>query len=95
MGAYVALLEFAAETEATIVGKPNPSYFERALADLGRTPSEVAMIGDDPESDIGGAHAVGLKTVLVQTGKYRGGPLAIQPDWILDSIADLPAWLER
>ena len=97
VGPWVAALEYAAETEATVVGKPNPSYFETALEDLGLPASEVAMIGDDIHTDIVGAQLVGTKTILVKTGKYefdRGKPQDIRPDWILDSIADLPAFLE-
>ena len=29
------------------------------------------MVGDDWESDIGGAQTVGLRTILVRTGKYQ------------------------
>lgn len=31
------------------------------------------MIGDDIESDVGGAQACGLRGVLVKTGKFRPG----------------------
>ena len=30
------------------------------------------MVGDDVESDVGGALSAGLSGVLVRTGKYRG-----------------------
>ena len=49
--------------------------------------------GDDVESDIGGAKAAGLKTALVQTGKYREDfvkQTEIKADLMLPSIADLP-----
>jgi HAD superfamily hydrolase (TIGR01458 family) len=96
VGPWVAALEYAAETEATVVGKPNPSYFEAALDDMGLPASQVAMIGDDIHSDIVGAQAVGARTILVKTGKYEldaEKKLKAQPDWILDSIADLPELL--
>lgn len=31
------------------------------------------MIGDDVRQDVGGAMALGMRGVLVQTGKYRSG----------------------
>jgi HAD superfamily hydrolase (TIGR01458 family) len=96
VGPWVAALEYAAETEATVVGKPNPSYFETALADMGPPASQVAMIGDDIQSDIMGAQAVGAKTILVKTGKYEldaEQKLTTQPDWILESIRDVPELL--
>ncbi|RME59784.1 TIGR01458 family HAD-type hydrolase, partial [Candidatus Parcubacteria bacterium] len=43
--------------------------------------------------DIGGAQAAGLKTALVQTGKYREDFVkrsGIRADLVLPSIADLP-----
>jgi len=51
--------------------KPDPAPFERALAELGRAPHEVVMVGDRPEKDIVGASKVGMRTVRVRTGEYR------------------------
>ena len=56
------------------------------------------MVGDDLEADIGGAQRSGLRTVLVRTGKFREHDLeefGIRPDAVLDSIADVPDWLEE
>jgi HAD superfamily hydrolase (TIGR01458 family) len=96
-GAFVAGLEYAAEVEAEIVGKPTAAYFESALAELDATPSESVMVGDDVEADIGGAKRIGMRGVLVRTGKFRPAALAEadpQPDAVLDSIDELPAWIE-
>ena len=95
-GAFVAGLEYAAETLAEIVGKPTPAYFEAALAALEADPGEAIMVGDDLETDIGGAKRLGMKGVLVRTGKFRASSLQEadpQPDAVIDSIADLPAHL--
>lgn len=96
-GAFVVALEYAAETEATIIGKPSRAYFEMAQQDLGLPASTVAMIGDDVYTDIVGGHAAGLKTILVKTGKYQFDDLAkveVNPDWIIESIAGLPKLLK-
>jgi HAD superfamily hydrolase (TIGR01458 family) len=96
-GAFVAGLEYAAQVEAEIVGKPTAAYFEAALAELASTPSEAVMVGDDVEADIGGAKQIGMRGVLVRTGKFRPAALEEadpQPDVVLDSIAELPAWIE-
>jgi len=46
-------------------------------------------------SDIGGAQVAGLTGVLVRTGKFRPDDLERgRPDAVLDSIADVPAWLD-
>ena len=86
-------MEYATETEAELIGKPNRAYFETALVDLGVDSSQVAMIGDDILMDIGGAQALGMPTILVLSGKYTYDsqqPVSIEPDWTLESIADLP-----
>jgi HAD superfamily hydrolase (TIGR01458 family) len=97
-GAFVAGLEYAAEAEAEIVGKPTAAYFEAALEELAAAPGDALMVGDDLDADIGGAKRVGMRAVLVRTGKFR--PAALEeadpePDAVIDSIADLPAWLEE
>jgi HAD superfamily hydrolase (TIGR01458 family) len=95
-GAFVTALEYATETEAELIGKPNRAYFKMALVDIGLDPSQVAMIGDSIDKDVGGAQAVGMPTILVRTGHYAFDaqkPLPVQPDWTIDSIADLPKLL--
>ncbi|ABS63285.1 HAD-superfamily subfamily IIA hydrolase like protein [Parvibaculum lavamentivorans DS-1] len=72
-GPFVAALEYAAEVEAELIGKPARDFFTTAAAELDLAPEEVAMVGDDLESDIEGALAAGLQAVLVRTGKYRDG----------------------
>uniref|UniRef100_H3CGI5 Haloacid dehalogenase-like hydrolase domain-containing protein 2 n=1 Tax=Tetraodon nigroviridis TaxID=99883 RepID=H3CGI5_TETNG len=72
-GPFVAGLEYAADCRATVVGKPEKSFFTQALADLGCSPSEAVMIGDDVRDDVAGAQDAGMLGVLVRTGKYRTG----------------------
>jgi HAD superfamily hydrolase (TIGR01458 family) len=96
-GAFVAGLEYAAETEATVLGKPSTAYFDAALAALDSDPELTWMVGDDIEADIAGAAACGLRTVLVRTGKFRPDAVEaarVQPDGIVTSIAALPGWIE-
>jgi phospholysine phosphohistidine inorganic pyrophosphate phosphatase len=88
-GPFVVALEYASGRTATVVGKPESAFFEAALRDLGLEAKEVAMVGDDAESDVAGAQRAGLLGVQVQTGKYRPGTAA-QPDAEIESIARLP-----
>jgi HAD superfamily hydrolase (TIGR01458 family) len=95
-GAFVAGLEYAAGVEAEVVGKPTAAYFEAALAEVDSSPGEAVMVGDDVEADIGGAKALGMRGVLVRTGKFRPAALRDadpQPDAVVDSLADLPSYL--
>ncbi|HEV2592010.1 MAG TPA: TIGR01458 family HAD-type hydrolase [Gaiellaceae bacterium] len=97
-GAFVAGLEYAAETDATVLGKPSPAYFKAALSALDAEPELTWMVGDDLEVDIAGAHNHGMRTILVRTGKFRPDEVErsrLQPDGIVSSISQLPEWLEN
>ena len=96
-GAFVAGLEYAADIEATVLGKPSNAYFAAALDALDAEAGLTWMVGDDLENDIVGAHKHGMKTLLVRTGKFRPDDVErsqVQPDGIVSSIAQLPDWLE-
>jgi ribonucleotide monophosphatase NagD (HAD superfamily) len=72
--------------------------FSEGLAHLGVASNEAVMVGDDLVSDVLAAQAVGIRGVLVRTGKFRPEVLdaaTTEPDAVIDSIADLPGWLER
>ena len=47
-----------------VVGKPEPPLFRIALERLGLEPTATAMVGDSVPSDIRGARALGMRTVL-------------------------------
>jgi HAD superfamily hydrolase (TIGR01458 family) len=97
-GAFVAGLEYAADTEAIVLGKPSTPYFEAALQALDADPKMTWMVGDDIDSDIAGGQAHGMKTILVRTGKFRPDAVeagSVRPDAIVSSIAQLPGWLEE
>ena len=91
-GAFVALLEFASRKKSILIGKPSKTFYETVLHDLGFPPAQIAMIGDDIESDIKGAAALGINTVLVKTGKFRPQDLQrkdIKPWKLLESISEI------
>lgn len=92
-GPFVAALEYASGKTATVVGKPEESFFRVALDELALTADEVAMVGDDAESDVAGARSMGIKGIQVKTGKYRPGDES-NADLAIDSFADLPEALQ-
>lgn len=96
IGAFVAALEYVSGQQAVVIGKPSPAFFQTALASLDLPAEDVAIVGDDIESDIGGAQSAGLQGVLVKTGKYRDELVrrsSVKPDAVIDSIAELTAIL--
>lgn len=91
-GAFVRALEYASGRRATVIGKPSPAFFRQALRSAGCPPEAALMVGDDIRTDIQAAQRLGLRTALVQTGKFRPTDLALgpQPDLVLPSVANLP-----
>jgi len=97
-GMYLIGLEKTSGQEAVAVGKPAPAGFLAAAARLGVEPEEMYMVGDDLHNDVLAAQAVGMTGVLVRTGKFSQASLdrwaadefAMQPDHVVDSVADLP-----
>jgi phospholysine phosphohistidine inorganic pyrophosphate phosphatase len=60
-------------------------------------PKTDARIGDSLVNDVAGGQGAGCIGVAVRTGTYREQDLAELerlPDAVLDSIADLPGWLD-
>jgi len=95
-GAFVAALEYASGRTATLVGKPSQPLFDAAAGSMGLEPADVAMVGDTLESDIAGAKEAGCQAILVRTGKFDADELArssVRPDFVVDSLADLPELL--
>jgi HAD superfamily hydrolase (TIGR01458 family) len=106
-GAFVVGLEFATGRRAKILGKPSPLVFRQAaaglMADLGeRLPrSDFAMVGDDLRADVAAAQRVGMRGILVLSGKtaaadaeasQRAG--AHGPDAVAPTLADVVAALD-
>ncbi len=93
-GPFVAALEFATSAEPVVLGKPAAPFFQAALETLSVPATGVVMIGDDIRNDVEAAKKLGLGGVLVRTGKFRPGDLAlgVECDAVLDSVADLPGW---
>lgn len=95
-GAYVEAIAHVTGADPVVVGKPDPAFFAVALEQLGVSADGAAMVGDDIDADVLGAQAAGLTGVLVRTGKFRVDALARahpQPDVVLESFAEVPAWL--
>ena len=110
-GGFVVGLEFATGRRARTLGKPSPVVFRQAVAglvaDLGeRLPRSVfAMVGDDPQADVAAAQRVGLRGILVLSGKTtaedvarlprtRAGRPVRGPDGIASSLAEIVAALD-
>jgi HAD superfamily hydrolase (TIGR01450 family) len=109
-GTFVAGLEFALGRRAVICGKPSPVVFRQAVdevrAELAARPSgsggprlraaDVAMVGDDPRADVAAARRVGLRGLLVLSGKTTAAEAAASAvpfDASADDLAEIVAAL--
>ena len=100
-GLYLLGMEEVSGRKATAVGKPAPEGFLASAVRLGVEPDEMYMVGDDLNNDVLAAQVVGMTGVLVRTGKFRQDTLdrwaadefAMQPNHVIDSVADLPTLL--
>lgn len=91
-GAFIRAIEYATSTDSEVIGKPEKTFFQLAIDDIGLSPDNLMMIGDDIINDVGGAKKMGLKGTLVKTGKFREdivNSTNIKPDYIIDSVSDL------
>ncbi|MHB8648015.1 MAG: HAD family hydrolase [Thermomicrobiales bacterium] len=77
--------------------KPDPALFLSIATAWELDPATIVVIGDGLRSDIEGAHAAGMRGVLVhgaanpENSTYDGTAV---PDATLDAIADTPALIE-
>ena len=78
--------------------KPDVRVFLRCLEDLGSTPGETVMVGDRVDNDIAPARLLGMRTVLLRTGRH-GAQQPRSPDEVPDfevtSVAELRAALRE
>ena len=105
-GALVIGLEAALGRRAVICGKPSAVAFREAVNELRseiaasggarlRT-GDVAMVGDDPKADIAAARRVGLRGILVLSGKVTGDEAAasgVRADAVARDLAEVVAAL--
>jgi HAD superfamily hydrolase (TIGR01458 family) len=91
VGPIASAFAYATGQQPIVLGKPARDFFLLAARDLQIDPAQCAMVGDDIITDIGGAQAAGMQTILVRTGKFRPEDLngTVRPDAVVDSIADL------
>jgi phosphoglycolate phosphatase len=87
------LMEFVAGYDSGFGAKPAPAPVLAFAAAGGVAAAQVVMVGDTA-IDVATARAAGARAVLVRTGPNAPDAVhAATPDAVIDSIADLAAWL--
>jgi len=95
-GTLVAAVHAATLVEPYVVGKPEPFLYRLAAERLGLEPEEIVAVGDRLDTDIAGARAAGLPSLLVLSGAHGTGDLAAtprshQPTFVAADLAGLLA----
>ncbi len=93
-GAHSWMIAYASGGTPIFVGKPKKIFFHNLCKRLNVQPERCLLIGDNLESDILGAKAVSMKTVLTLTGVTRrrdllGAKPQWQPDFIVEDLSEL------
>lgn len=85
--------DFIAGFDSGYGSKPAPGQLTAFCAQTGVSHDRCVMVGDSLH-DLHAGRAAGMRTVGVLTGPARKAELAPHADAVLESIADLPEWLE-
>lgn len=94
-GAFVKAVAVAAGVEPTVIGKPHRLMFDVALQSLPeplqRDTSRIAMVGDNPATDIAGAVAAGVTPIWINADPSRrhAFPEGGAPRFELRSVREL------
>ncbi len=75
-------------------GKPERPIFEFVLGELGVAASECVMVGDNPERDIAGASAMGMRSVFIARGFKPADPRH-PADLSVTSLVEILPWLAQ
>lgn len=92
-GSFVQMISKASKISSPqIFGKPSSGFFDQALNLMDLKSHQVVVVGDDIDTDIRGAYDVGIKSILVKTGKSQESletPIPYNPFKIINSIKSL------
>ena len=93
-GAMTTMLAYASNQTPVFCGKPERVFFAELCRRLAVDPQRCVIVGDNLESDIGGAKRLGMQTVLTLTGVARRRDLdglksESMPDAVIDDLRSL------
>lgn len=79
-------------SEAEGVAKPDAEIFHRATDNLGVSPDQAVMIGDNPEADIRGAKSCGMKAIWKRDAYWEVPEIV---DAVIDDLDELPSTIRN
>lgn len=98
-GAIVAALATASGREPVVVGKPESGLADALVVEAGGRAGAILLVGDKLNTDIEMASRAGMRSALVMTGVTTRSELqtkgALQPDFVLETLEELPSLLDH
>lgn len=96
-GSLTTMMTYAANVKPFFCGKPQAAFFNELCRRLETSAPQCVLIGDNLESDIAGARALGMKTILTLTGVARRSdlktaPPEMQPDEVIEDLREFLAF---
>lgn len=93
-GTLVAAVEAAVGQPPVVVGKPHAPLYLLCADRVHHAPSELLAVGDRLDTDIAGAVATGMDSLLVLTGvdsaaSLAAAPVALRPTYLAEDLRAL------
>jgi putative hydrolase of the HAD superfamily len=73
-------------SDAEGISKPNREIFQRALERLNAHSAHTVFVGDDPEVDVAGARAAGMRAIWRRDSSVSR---AVEADGVIEEVGDL------
>ncbi len=90
LGAVLEMLKYATDRDYVTVGKPSEVFFERARECLKINYDKITIISDDLKGDLLPASKLGMKSVLVLSGKIKSiREINQKPDMVAEDLQAL------
>lgn len=90
-GAVVDFVRYATQVQPIIIGKPQATILNSAMAKMGIQPKKAIMVGDNYNTDIKAGINAGIDTLLVFGGVSTPASIKselVQPTYMVDSLDD-------
>ena len=89
LGAILEMLKYATGKDYEVFGKPSREFFEAAKEKIGLNFDKITIISDDLYGDLLPAKKLGMKSVLVLSGKVKSKKeISKNPDEIYENIEE-------
>lgn len=75
--------------------KPHPIMFESAVNHLQLKPNQIMYVGDQPDKDVAGAGALGIKTVWINRDQIKSKKAGAKPDFTITALSELESLIKK